>query len=343
LHPRPEIALCPFFRDVFGIGAPNGRDLKDEKMNLNRVLAKISKAGILTILRGPSSFLSQCLYHFYWQRHERLKQKCGKKQSSRKICLLGKPFHLHPLLSGINEELIQYGIHEPLATTEYSKLLYDGDHVLDIGSNIGYYIFVADSIIGRKGKIIGFEPSPSNYEVLNLNSLCLDSNNNRIRLFPWAIGKNTGYAFFHESQIPNWSRLVMPSDGDCRDRITVEIKRLDDILSDFRDFHPTVLRMDVEGAETQVIEGSINTLTRYKPKLFIEYHPCIIGLKQAISSINMLESLGYKKGFLSDRVFDQPWIPRWVRRIRSWRGEISSILKQIENEEMGVFTVIVSV
>ena len=59
--------------------------------------------------------------------------------------------------------------------------------------------------------------------------------------------------------------------------LPVEIRKLDDVVTESPGFRPTMLRMDVKEAELMVLEGAQNLLEKYKPSLFIEFHPFLIG------------------------------------------------------------------
>ena len=59
-----------------------------------------------------------------------------------------------PKMGGIHEELFLHKKREPICTDYVMKsvLLSEGDIVLDIGANIGYYVLVESQRVGNKGK-----------------------------------------------------------------------------------------------------------------------------------------------------------------------------------------------
>jgi fibrillarin-like rRNA methylase len=63
------------------------------------------------------------------------------------------------------------------------KLIKPGDHVLDIGANIGFYAKILSGFVGEKGKVYCFEPDSTNYKYLVRNT----NGHNNIKLFNLAV------------------------------------------------------------------------------------------------------------------------------------------------------------
>ena len=76
----------------------------------------------------------------------------------------GSQLEVIPGDKGTSLELLLFNTHEPISTKIVSKLLQPGMVCLDIGANIGYYVSLENSIVGKSGKIIAIEPSPENFE-----------------------------------------------------------------------------------------------------------------------------------------------------------------------------------
>jgi hypothetical protein len=81
----------------------------------------------------------------------------------------GLKYYVHPHDPGISRELTVYHIHEPNATGLFRNHVKEGMHVVDIGSNLGYYALLAATLVGPKGRILAIEPEPQNYELLTMN------------------------------------------------------------------------------------------------------------------------------------------------------------------------------
>lgn len=183
--------------------------------------------------------------------------------SKRTVRYLDREFELHPSGKGLSEEMALFGTHEPVATRFYLQHLHKGDHVLDLGSNLGYYLLLAAQAVGLSGRVLGFEPAPGVYAILERNVERSALKN--IQIFPWAIGNRNGTTEFYESKIPNWGSMFKSDRCFQTGKITVPLARLDDILKQFPGLHPNVLRTDVEGGELAVLEGAGEVLAKYRP------------------------------------------------------------------------------
>jgi hypothetical protein len=90
-----------------------------------------------------------------------------------------------------------------------------------------------------------------------------------------SMGKLAGSPFQEERQISK--------------RIDVEVVALDDLIASGRIEPPTLLKVDVEGAELLVLRGASELLQQGHPKLFIEIHSRQLGLDCA----SLLRRWGY--------------------------------------------------
>jgi FkbM family methyltransferase len=305
-------------------------------------MRRVRKGLRLLAERGPRHVLRETAYNYYYHRHERIRGRAFRNGNSgpKIISLFGDDLELHASMRGINESLYLFGAHEPIASAIYSKLLAPGGHVIDVGSNIGYFLRLARNAIGDSGKILGFEPVPGNFEILTRN-VCRTPQQN-IQIFPWAIGERNETADFYESQVPNWGSLIRDDSLLPKGVIPVEVKTLDNILKDFPTFRPTALRMDVDGGELMILSGARQVLLEYRPLLFIEFHTFALGWEKIQSALLELRELGYSQGVLIDRLWDQPWIGKWFRERPWWSGVKEGRLESLASSasKLPVFTLI---
>jgi FkbM family methyltransferase len=280
--------------------------------------------------QGPAFALRRAIWRLYYQRFERQRRlAAAREQMPSVISFLNKDFELHPSKKGVSEELFLFGVHEPVATKVYLEHLSPGDHVMDVGSNLGYYLLLASQRVGSAGRLLGFEPAPGVYDVLERN--VRRSGQRNIEVFPWAIGSKSGSLEFYESEIPNWGSLFQDSRLLQTRTIAVPAKTVDEIVRDCSGFHPRALRMDVEGAELMVLEGAREVLQEFKPCLFIEFHNFALGWDAVRAALLGLRDLGYSSGLIVERTWDQPWMSKWMRERRCWKGAIDTLLKRVES------------
>lgn len=162
-----------------------------------------------------------------------------------------------------------YGTFEKGELEFVGQYLQPGNIVLDIGANIGLFAVVMGRTIGQGGEVVAFDPVPANITRLkaNLNEngisadgvyeLALGSANEQMEL---KMSDDTAYASMHKVEYGFGNGQV----------IQVNVKRLDDVWHERG--HPMIsfIKMDVEGAELEVIKGSWEMLTQCHPTMLVE-------------------------------------------------------------------------
>lgn len=135
---------------------------------------------------------------------------------------------------------------------------------IDIGANEGR---VLEDIVrvAPDGRHIAYEPIPELHEALSARFPAVD-----VRRA--ALSTEAGEAeFTHVKSRPGYSGL-RERDYPGREqleKIQVRIERLDDVLPE--GFVPTFVKIDVEGAEGQVLAGALETITRHRPTIAFEH------------------------------------------------------------------------
>jgi FkbM family methyltransferase len=125
------------------------------------------------------------------------------------------------------------------------------DLFVDIGANVGAYSILASAEI--KANTIAIEPIPSTFSILKQN-ISLNEMESKTKAFNIGVGSKNQKLFFTKSL-----DTVNHVDYENRiDTIEIEVKTLDYIL--LNEPSPTLLKIDVEGFETEVLLGSENTL-----------------------------------------------------------------------------------
>ena len=289
----------------------------------------LNKALRMLVVQGPEFTARRAIWRFEHERFQRRRKRHTPQPKPSVIRFQDNDFELHGSNEGLSEELRMFGVHEPTATRAYLEQLSPGDHVVDVGSNLGYYLLLAARKVGPQGRLLGFEPSPGVYDILARN--IARSHFRNIQTFPYAVSDRAGVLQFFESEVPNWGSLFQDETLQQTRAIDVQTKTLDDIVSQTPGFHPRALRMDVEGAELMVLKGAREVLREYKPFLFIEFHNFALGWETVRTALTSLGQVGYSSGVLIERTWDQPWMNKWMRARRSWRGSLDQLLRRVES------------
>jgi FkbM family methyltransferase len=163
--------------------------------------------------------------------------------------------------SALDEELLNNSF-EPAELNLVSRLLRPGMTVLDVGAHHGLYSLLMAKRIGQTGKLVAFEPS-SRERMRLLRHLQINRFSN-VRVEPYALGSETSEAeLFLLDGIHDWGNsLKPPSLGPSSRTERVQVRRLDDVLSDLGITHVDFIKLDVEGAELSFLKGASETLSR---------------------------------------------------------------------------------
>jgi len=164
------------------------------------------------------------------------------------------------------------GIYEPEKTKTISDLLKPGQTFIDIGGNKGDFSLLAAKITGQKGQVLTFEPEPENCHWFN-ESIQLNQYSN-IRLFDIALSDSNGKAQLFLGEKSGWHSLVSSQGKTDNSTIEVEKRTLDSILNESDIQQVDMIKIDVEGAEMEVLLGAEDTLKNNTDLiLLLDLHP----------------------------------------------------------------------
>lgn len=172
------------------------------------------------------------------------------------------------------------------------RLVQSGDHVVDVGANVGYVTLLLSRWVGPAGCVYSFEPIPETFGLLRHNVRRLRLNN--VVLFECAASDRAGTAEMEVPMYPeggwNWyeSRVVGPGEAPRGLRRSVRLCRLDDVVPSTR---VSFVKIDVEGHEARALAGAMELIRRSRPALLIEM---CCGRDEARSIQLLLESEGYR-------------------------------------------------
>jgi FkbM family methyltransferase len=176
---------------------------------------------------------------------------------------------------------ILLGTYEREQTELFVRHIRPGDVVFDVGAHVGYYTLLSARLLAGEGRVVSFEPDPGNVFFLRRHVAA-----NRLKLacvYEAAVGAFQGTVKFSAGTGSGTGHLA--EDG----RIDVRICRLDDVVAE-QGANPTHIKIDVEGAELQVLQGGRETLIRARPIIFLSTH----GSDVHAACRQFLSELGYR-------------------------------------------------
>jgi FkbM family methyltransferase len=142
---------------------------------------------------------------------------------------------------------------------------------VDVGANLGLHSLFFASRVGPGGKVFAFEPEPDNCALLVRN--IAHNHLENIEVFMNAAGAASGAIRLYLAEGSIGGHSASPSAGPRA--IDVAAVRLDDCLRD-RAARIDIVKIDVEGSEPLALAGFMETLTRDRPILLIEFAPALL-------------------------------------------------------------------
>ena len=220
--------------------------------------------------------------------------------------------------------------HRSLAIAEHMigqvrKHIKRGSTVIDCGANIGDHTVTYSRLVGQDGCVLAFECNPAARECLEYNLKHCQNNCVAFRNPLWSVsGRKLGLV-----TDPNVGATHVSAESAVEESETTTI---DDVLAEFRRLGTTLrtvslIKMDIEGAEVDVLIGAKDTIEQHQPVMMIEVNKG--ALKRLGRSddelLSMIGYLGYEWSMvypehqITDPQYDIICVPKQTGR-KSWRN-----------------------
>jgi FkbM family methyltransferase len=238
---------------------------------------------------------------------------------------------------GISQGLYLYGSREKDQVAIVRREIGSGMNVLDIGANMGYYVLLEASMLGKSGRIYAFEPHPDNVDMLKEN-LSLNHVSDRVEFYQRGMSDREGVMEFFVSPRSNLHTLnPKPVKGenkntDFNGSINIGVTDIAKFLKEKDNIN--FIRMDIEGHEIEVLRGLERALDglRIFPSVLFETHITRYDDRQR----NMKEVLKrlLEKGYTIDTITSnkEPKEP-----LRKWDGYAPSETVKTDQMLRGIY------
>lgn len=157
---------------------------------------------------------------------------------------------------------------------------------VDIGAHIGKYTILVGKKLNGSGKVIAIEPEKNNFKILKKN-ISLNKLNNIHAINVGCFSENKKTKLFIDREGTGAHSI---SNQISKKYEEIDVRKLDDVLSQLKIKKVDLIKIDVEGAEVNVLKGSLKTLKKSHPKIIFEALD-----KNTLSEIrSLLKKLNYR-------------------------------------------------
>jgi len=263
---------------------PNGKMAKRVTLYIIRIGRRMFYNTWIHRLPFVSSFYER-LFHFSFDRNSLVEVS----YNGILIQIPGKDITILPSMLNHTYETNELRLVE--------NLLRPGMIFIDVGANVGIYSLIAARSVAPDGLVYSFEPAPENFEILirnfEINHLA------NVVTERMAVGDKTSTSVLHlvDNSVGTHSLLERRGGSRADQEIQVEVVTLDGYFEGRMPSIVDMIKVDVEGYETQVLSGATKILGRTNYVL-IEYNRDVIMSQYTVDQfIEFLADFPFLYGF----------------------------------------------
>jgi FkbM family methyltransferase len=196
--------------------------------------------------------------------------------------------------SGSSNPHYEIGDNEIPVQDVLAKYVLPGGVFLDVGANVGFMTVIGARLVGPQGRVYAFEPVSANANLIRRNAA--QNNFTNVFVIEQAASNATGSGRLIMAAYSGGSALAIADrPHDAVGERVVPTLRIDDAIAQGLIGVPTFAKIDVEGAESQVLEGMIRTLERDRPTVLFEVDGAEAGTVRGKADVccGILEGCGY--------------------------------------------------
>jgi FkbM family methyltransferase len=189
------------------------------------------------------------------------------------------------------------------------RILKPGDTAIDVGAHIGFFTMQMAAMVGPTGRVYAFEPFDANADLLE-RSIAENRFGDRVVFKRSAVGAAQGSAtltFPVETLNSGGAYLLREGTAPLSGNLKKQVPLV--ALDDIEVRRPVrFIKMDVEGAEPQVIRGAVRLLKEDRPAILSELHPTQLERASGVSPnefLDQLRAIGYRAQDLQGAPIDR--------------------------------------
>jgi FkbM family methyltransferase len=196
--------------------------------------------------------------------------------------------------------MLRDGFFDPGLTRFLIRTLRPGMTFVDVGANMGVYTMLGAHAVGPRGKVLAIEANPELAEIVQTNILVngltgyatvvsaavAQTDGERVlHCFPRLKGSGTFHDRVAQASREWWNETAVP--------VTVPARRLGHLIEDAGIGRPDWIKIDIEGAELEALQGSATWFTANRPHMVLEWNTgTLLGQEAALRRL-LAEEFGY--------------------------------------------------
>lgn len=185
--------------------------------------------------------------------------------------------------------------YEPLTTALINLIVPPEATFYDIGSNWGWFSLSLAARPNFVGKIHAFEPFPPSFA--DLTSVVSQAGmQDRIQCHHMALSDHRGKGAMHMPDLISSGLASLEEDQSAPSGAGTEIATLDSLTLN----PPSVMKVDVEGAEAKVFRGGANLLAKHKPMIVFEsfrFYGDVVNTLEPMAVLNSMDYVFFRMGW----------------------------------------------
>ena len=178
------------------------------------------------------------------------------------------------LEDNIGRALYLYDVYEWPTALTVAVLARPGTTYIDVGAHVGSYAMLGALAVGPTGRVLAFEPDEANRSRLErhvrLNNLP------NVEVFDHGLGNASGNVSMVRPVATNSGMTRDARTGESPD-FSMQVKRLDDVADSLSGSRVSVMKIDVEGAEIEVVRGASRLIKSEQPFIVFEENDPVCG------------------------------------------------------------------
>lgn len=249
--------------------------------------------------------------------------KCFYLGERKSICIVLGQYKMYVDTSdvGFSPHMMFDGFWEFWLTKFMADHIRPGDHVMDVGANLGYYTLLMGSLVGPTGSVMSFEPNPAIADLLK-STLTINGFDGRTRFFNAALtdaaSKGTLSLFVSDKDPKNATIVAETFVHPTGKTISIQALDINDIPMTRLDF----IKIDVEGSEKRILESLQALKHQYAPKIVAEVNfgrrytyddiVALIGYKGELLHIDFnSEVMPLTRKMAAEQRHNEDWLVYW--------------------------------